>query len=137
MDEGFISLHRKLLKSPVFGDADCLKVWIWCLLRAGHKRTKILMNATVIELERGQFVTGRHSATKELKMSDSVFRRRIELLQNLGNIEVKTTNRFSVITVAKYEYYQDWRKKTTNRQPTDNQQKATNNNNNNNNNKGE
>lgn len=61
-------------------------------------------------------------------MGASKFRKRMDILGGLRQISVKTTNKYSIITVIKYSDYQDKDNKTTNRKPTESQQKATDNN---------
>jgi len=36
LNGGWIRLYRKTLESAVFQNETLLKIWIWCLLRAGH-----------------------------------------------------------------------------------------------------
>lgn len=134
---GFITLHRKLLQSSVFDDAELLKVWVWCLLRANHKDTEVVHSKQIIKLKRGQFITGRFKASEELRLSPMKFRQRLQLLGGLGQISIKSTNKYSIITVIKYGDYQDKGKKLTNKQPTNNQQTTTDNNVNNVNNIGD
>jgi hypothetical protein len=55
-------------------------------------------------------------------------------LQRFGKICVKSTNRFSQISVVNWDYYQHLFKNTTSRRPADDQQTTTNNNDNNDNN---
>lgn len=131
---GFITLHRKLLTSQVFGDSELLKVWIWCLLRANHQDVEAVHANQIIPIKRGQFITGRFTASEELSMSHAKYRKRMQILGGLGQIAIKSTNKYSVITVIKYSDYQDKEKKTTNKKPTKSQQKATDNNVNNENN---
>ena len=134
-DSTFITLHRKIINSACFDDAELLKVWIWCLVRANHKDREIVHAGQVIKLKRGDFITGRFEATKELKITTMKFRGRIALLEQLGQITRKVTNKYTIISVVNYDYYQGKDKKVTNKQPTNNQQTTTDNNVNNVNNK--
>lgn len=128
MDNTFITLHRKIIQSACFDDAELLKVWLWCLLRANYKDREVIHAGQVIQLHRGEFITGRFSATKELNMTAAKFRARIALLEKMGQISQKTTNKYSVIHVEKYNDYQTKEKEITNKKPTKNQQKTTDNN---------
>lgn len=133
-DSTFITLHRKIINSACFNDAELLKVWIWCLVRANHKDREIVHAGQVIKLKRGDFITGRFEAIKELKTTTMKFRGRIALLEQLGQITRKVTNKYTIISVVNYDYYQGKDKKVTNKQPTNNQQTTTDNNVNNENN---
>lgn len=131
---GFITLHRKLLTSSVFDDAELLKMWVWCLLRANHKDTEAVHANQIISLKRGQFVTGRFTASQELNITPQKLRSRLEILVRLRQIGIKSTNKYSIITVVNYDFYQTNEKDLTNKQPTNNQQITTDNNVNNENN---
>jgi hypothetical protein len=127
MDHTFITLHRKMLLSACFADAELLQLWIWCLLRANFKDREIVHDGRLVNLKRGEFITGRFTATKELNMSVKKFRNRIELLEKMGQISLKRANKYTIITVVKYDDYQTKEEKRANRRPTEGQQKATDN----------
>ena len=105
-----------------------MKVWVWCLLRANHQDVDVVHANQVIPIKRGQFITGRFTASEELNMSPDKYRKRIEILGGLKQIAIKTTNKYSVITVIKYSAYQDKENKTPNKTPTKPQQNPTDNN---------
>ncbi|HDI7707779.1 TPA: DnaD domain protein [Staphylococcus aureus] len=103
---GWIKLHRKLLDSPIFQNEKLFKVFAYCLMKASHKDHTQLVGRRVVELEKGQFVFGRKRASEELRLKESTVRDYIKLLENLGTIVVKSDNKFSVITVVNYDFYQ-------------------------------
>ena len=125
MENTFITLHRKILQSSCFQDAELLKLWLWCLMRANHKDREIIHGGQLVRLKRGQFITGRYVATKELNMTTMKYRGRIALLAKMLQISLKVTNKYTIITVVNYDLYQTKGKKITNKQPTDNQQVTT------------
>jgi hypothetical protein len=83
-----------------------LKIWIWCLLKATHIDRNQLVGQQIVELKKGQFVFGRKKASEELKMTESVIYKYIKLLEKLEMISMKSNNKFSVVTVKKWEDYQ-------------------------------
>ena len=103
---GWIKLHRKLKNSLVFDNPDLLKVWIWCLLKATHDDYIQMIGLQEVELEKGQFIFGRKVAANELKMSESKTYRLIKKLENMQNLNIKTNNKYSIITIANWELYQ-------------------------------
>lgn len=103
---GWIKLHRKLKNSLVFDNPDLLKVWIWCLLKATHDDYIQMIGLQEVELEKGQFIFGRKVAANELKMSESKTYRLIKKLENIQNLNIKTNNKFSVITIENWGLYQ-------------------------------
>lgn len=103
---GWIKLHRKLKNSLVFDNPDLLKVWIWCLLKATHDDYIQMIGLQEVELKKGQFIFGRKVAANELKMSESKTYRLIKKLENMQNLNIKTNNKFSVITIENWGLYQ-------------------------------
>lgn len=129
-NETWIKLYRKLLQSPIFENEKALKVWIWCLIKATHTEREQLVGQQIVHLEKGQFVTGRKVASEELKMKDRTVYDYFKLLEQLSMISIKSNNKFSVITVEKWEDYQGIETKkqqqSNNKSTTDQQQTNTN-----------
>ena len=119
----WIKLHRKILKSQVFANAQLLKVWVYCLARANWNEVwvpvKTGRGTTQVHLLSGQFLFGRKKAAKRLKMTEGGLRRRIAKLAGIGNIIVESTTHYSVVSVCNWPLYQ----KTENEksQPSTNQ----------------
>lgn len=104
--DGWIKLHRKSRESVVFQSANLWKVWCWCLIRATHKRRKILFAGKEIELKPGQFITGRFQGAEECNMKPGTFKDQIYKLEKLKNIDTKSDNRKTLITIVNWEEYQ-------------------------------
>lgn len=127
MDNTYLALFRKIEDSFVYQDSELLHLWIHCLIKASYTDRDIMFDGAEIELKKGQFITGRKSLAKTLKTTEQKIRSRLALLEKHNQIVVKSTNKYSIITIVKYSYYQTDPKKITNREPTDNQQITTNN----------
>lgn len=102
--KGWIKLHRKILDNGVFADAELLKVFVWCLLKANISENE--KNVYDAKLKQGQFITGRLSASEELYIKPSTVHDRLKRLQRMGYIKLKSTNKYTVITVLKFKQYQ-------------------------------
>lgn len=138
-NQGWISIHRKSLESSVWKNPVVWFVWCWCLLKANHNKNTFPFNGTDIEILPGQFITGIQKATLELPgVTSQMYRTAIKYLENTQRLTTKSTNKFTLITVNKWEEYQDLNKQTnkplTNQQQTTNKRLTTNNNVNNDNN---
>lgn len=72
-----------------------------------------------IALQPGQFIFGRKKASKETRLSERSIRTCVYNLCTLGNLTIKTTNRFSLITIVNWELYQDKGIKTTSKTTND------------------
>jgi len=135
---GWIKLHRKLLDSSITSNPNTLSVWIHFLLKASHKEHEQIVGNQNILLLPGQFVFGRKKFSKETGISENIIRSSLLVLQQCRNITIKTTNKFSVVTLTNWGLYQNGdnnspadspanHQQTTSKPPADNQQTTTNN----------
>ena len=104
--KNWLKLNRSILSSDVFSNASILKVWIWCLCKASHKKHKTLVGLQEVELLPGQFIFGRHAASKELDIPESSVNRYMKKLEKWGNLNIKANNKFSLITIENWGKYQ-------------------------------
>jgi len=131
--QGFIYLHRKILKWEWYDDANTMRVFLHLLLTANH----IKKRWRGIDIKRGQVVIGRKKLASTLKLTEREIRTSLKRLKSTNELTIKTTNKFSVVSIAEYESYQVYEKKTTSKTtsqvPTNDQQTTTTNNDNNDN----
>jgi hypothetical protein len=103
---GYVKLWRKMLKHGMMQNPELLRFWIWCLLKASHQDHETLVGYKGVKLGPGQFIYGRNAAAKELRSTPRKMRTCVDALQTLGNLTIKTTNKFSTITITNWERYQ-------------------------------
>lgn len=123
---GWIKLHRQLVNSSKFADPDILRLWILCLTKATHKDTVVVIDRQEIPLSPGQFITGRYSLDQDYnailaprkKIKDTTLWSWLQRLEKWGDLDIKSTNKYSVVTVLKWSDYQETL--TTEPQQTDN-----------------
>jgi hypothetical protein len=106
MNRGYVKLWRKSLEGGWLQNPELWTFWTWCLLKASHKVIVVRVGFQEITLEPGQFIFGRLRASKELKMSERKIRSCIDLLRKADNLTIKTTNKFSIITIVNWPTYQ-------------------------------
>lgn len=106
MNRGYVKLWRKSLEGGWLQNPELWTFWTWCLLKASHKVIVVRVGFQEITLEPGQFVFGRLKASKELKMSERKIRSCIDFLRKAENLTIKTTNKFSIITIVNWTIYQ-------------------------------
>ncbi len=124
--DGWIKLHRKIVDSQIFSDPDILRLWIYCLAKASYEERTVLFDKQEVHLLPGQFITGRFSLHAEYnagvaprkKIKDTTLWSWLKKLESYGNIDIKTTNKYSVVSIVKWSEYQDTL--TTERQQIDN-----------------
>lgn len=109
------------------------------LFREANHEPKIWQGIT---LERGQLVVGRKQLSLETGISEQSLRTCIARLKSTNEIAVKSTNKYSIITICNYASYQDkdiainqqinqpFNQQSTSNQPTTNHKQQLNNDNN-------
>ena len=135
---GFITLDRKILNWEWYDDANTMRVFLHLLLTANHEDKKW----HGIDVKRGQRVTSLAHLAEETGLTVQQIRTAISHLKSTGEITTKSTRHYTVVTIAKYDFYQskDSRatrkatRKPTSKQQATNKQPTTNNNDNNENN---
>lgn len=129
-NQGWIKLHRSLLYDNIFQNDKLLKIFIWCILKASHTGHEQIVGRKKIKLLPGQFVFGRSKASIELGYSKSTVWDYMKLLETKNTINIKSNNKFSVITIENWGFYQSEHdisdNKTNNKETTKRQQKDTN-----------
>ena len=102
MCNGWIKLHRKILDWEWFTSPSTLQLFIYLLLRANKEDKKW----RGILIKRGQLVTSVATISEETKLSTQQVRTSLNRLKSTNEITSKTTNKFTLVTVCKYESYQ-------------------------------
>lgn len=106
MDRGYIKFWRKSLDSGMIRNHKLWCLWTWCLLKATHETHVQRVGFQEITIEAGQFVFGRKAAAIELGMSEQNIRTGLDHLVRSKNLTIKSTNKFSIITVVNWPTYQ-------------------------------
>ena len=102
MLQGFINIHRSVIDWKWYKNTTVKSVFIHLLLKANYTK-KEWEN---IIIERGELVTGIKKLSFELDITPQKIRLALKKLENTNEISVKTTNKFSVITICNYDHYQ-------------------------------
>ena len=134
MCNGWIKLHRKIVDWEWFTSPSTLQLFIYLLLRANKEDKKW----RGILIKRGQLVTSVATISEETKLSTQQVRTSLNRLKSTNEITSKTTNKFTLVTVCKYESYQLYEEveqqtkqqalqQTNNKQITNKQQQLKNN----------
>jgi hypothetical protein len=141
--QGWIKLHRKIRSNEIFNDMNLFRLWVICLTEASHKEHKQLVGKQMVDIQAGQFVTGRFHiselynkglSTNEKKNPLTVWRW-MDKLQKFGFLNINSNNKFSIATVVNWCYYQvdeqQIEHQMNNKSTSDEQQMFTNKNGNN------
>lgn len=122
MNEGYVKLPRSITSWQWYTDANVLKVYLHLLIKANFKEHRWQKEI----IKKGQLVTGRKKLSEELFMNESMVRRILKKLEDTGDISVKTTNKYSVITLLKWDKMGKTINFFTSSRPTTDQQSTNN-----------
>jgi DNA-binding transcriptional MerR regulator len=114
---GWIKLHRKFLDWEWFNKSEAVHLFLYMLIKANHKDAKWQGN----DVKRGQFISSLGNISNATGISIQQIRTILKKLEKTNEIEVKSTSQFTIVTICKYECYQD-ENDTTNKPLTNNQQ---------------
>ena len=103
LENGFIKLHRSLLKWEWYDDQNTFKVFIHLLLTVNIEENKWHGE----NVPRGARVTSYKKLYSELKLSEKSVRTALKHLERTGEVAVKKTNKYSIITVINYNKFQE------------------------------
>ena len=103
-------------------------------MKASHKEYDVHIGYQTVRLMPGEFVFGRKAAAEELGMTERTVRTSLDSLSRQRNIAIKTTNKYSVITIINWQAYQSEEttsdqqndQQLTNKRPATDQQLTTN-----------
>jgi hypothetical protein len=124
-EHGFIKLFRSIRQWEWYKEPNTSHLFIHIILSANH----VKKNWKGRTINRGQFITSGESLIKETGLSMQKVRTSLKRLKKTGEILTESTNENTLITVVKYEVYQqndkEPNKQTTNKQQSNNKRVTT------------
>lgn len=122
---GWIKLHRQFKDWEWYNKSEMVHLFIHCLVKANFKDGSF----QGIECKKGSFITSLKHLSDETNISIQTIRTCLKKLEKTKEIEIKSTNKLTKITICKYESYQfeenETNKQLTNKQQTTNKQLTT------------
>lgn len=91
------------------------KLWSYCLMKASHAHYDQMVGNQIVKLNPGEFVTGRNSLAEDLnrgmkpkdKQSELTWWRHLKTLEKLEMLNIKSTTKYSIISILKWSEYQN------------------------------
>lgn len=120
--DGFLKISRKILDWRWYTNSNTMRLFLHLMLRANYTDAEFENH----KIKRGQYVTSRKALAYELKMSEQAIRTALKHLKSTHDIAIKTTSKYSIITMLNYEQYQTPTNTLTNEQQTKNKQLTSN-----------
>lgn len=123
---GWIKIYRSLLYWEWADVPEMVALWVRLIIRATHEDTQW----HGVTISRGQLVTTVAKLAAESGLSPQQVRTCLDRLKASNQINTQTTNKYTIITICKYEAYQETEtteqqtngKQTTRKQQTNNTQ---------------
>ena len=129
-NDGWVKSYRKFTEWEWYIIPHMFHLFHHILYKANHKEQKW----QGIDIKRGQLVTGRKTLSIETGISEQSVRTCLLRLEKTGELTIKSTNKYSIITIINYNSYQlnddsinqVSNQQSTSNQPATNQQLTTN-----------
>jgi hypothetical protein len=102
MEESYIKLLRKLENWEWYKNSKVLHVFIHLLISANFKDGRF----QGVDVKRGQLITGRKSIAESTGISTGSVKSILNKLKTTNEITIKPTNKYSLVTIVKYNDYQ-------------------------------
>lgn len=125
LNSGYIKIHRSIWEWEWHDDPLTMSLWLFLLSNANYEDVRW----HGIEVLRGQLVTSVASIVAYTGLTTQQVKVRLNRLEKSEQIVVKTTNKYSIITICNYESYQCLvgdEQQTNNNQATNKQQSNNN-----------
>ena len=106
MNRGYVRVWRKSLDAGWLRNHKLWVFWSYCILKASYKEYDAIVGLQIVHLMPGQFIFGREKASGETGLTVQEIRTILDFLKNAGKVTIKTTNKFSVITIVNWHTYQ-------------------------------
>lgn len=110
---GWIKIHRSLLDWEWYNDLPVRVTFMHLLLKANWENKEWKNHV----IKRGQLVIGSIKTAEEIGITRQQFRTAIKKLENSHQINTKSTNKNTIVTIVKYEDYQERKNESTSNQP--------------------
>ncbi len=106
---GTVNVSRDLWDDPTFKDSEMSQreAWIWMIAEASWKARVKRAVSIELELQRGQLVASTRFMAKAWMWSEPRVRRYLDMLENRRMIRRETDAGITVITICKYDEYQN------------------------------
>ena len=101
-DNSWIKIYRKIVDWEWYTDSHMVHLYIHLIMKANTKDRRW----RGIEVRRGQLITSLESIKSETGISIRSLRTCLGRLQKTGEILQEATNKYRIITICKYESYQ-------------------------------
>lgn len=100
--EGYIREYRKIMQWRWYHDIAVAHLFRHLILSANYTTA----DWQDITISRGQLVTSRQKLAYETGLTEKMVRRCLKALEKTGEIQLQSSNKYTLITICKYSEYQ-------------------------------
>lgn len=106
-DGGFVRAHRKVFTNPVFRNHAEAMAFIYLIMRAAWKPTRVRYKDRLIVLERGQVAVSVRDLARHMDRSKDWAQRFLQRLADRDMIATATATGVNVLSICNYNEYQE------------------------------
>jgi hypothetical protein len=91
---------------------------MYCLLKASHSNNDQLVGDAIVHVKKGELVSGRKAISRDTNLTEMNVRTALEKLKKLKILTIKSTNKYSIISIVNWSFYQKNQQVTKNNNVT-------------------
>lgn len=107
------------MQTSVWTNEKLFRLYSWVLLRASWKGKEVFPTKNKVQIHPGQFIISYRHAAEELEVSVGTLKDYLDILISERIIERTATNKYTILTVLKWNWLQDTERKSERRLNTD------------------
>lgn len=110
-NEGWVSIHRKIRKHPLWmHDRFSMgQAWVDLILRANYSEKEMVYNSEIITVKAGHFLTSKLKLAEEWRWDRKTVTRFLKMLEKNDMIHITSCNNGTWIYIVNYKRYQGLR----------------------------
>ncbi len=107
--QGLVFLHRKIRELPFYRtDSEAVHLWVHLIMGVNHEAANVTTEFGEYPVDRGQTITGRNTLARETGIEPDRIKYLLNKFEKMGMITTLANRKFTVLTVTKYDDYQQF-----------------------------
>ncbi|HHM1061657.1 TPA: DNA replication protein, partial [Klebsiella pneumoniae] len=107
--QGLVFLHRKVRELPFYKtDSEAVHLWIHLIMEVNSADGMVTTELGEYPVSRGQVITGRHTLSKDTGIAPDRVKYLLNKFAKMGMITTLANKKFTLLTVTKYDDYQQF-----------------------------
>jgi len=107
MNDTWIKLSRNIVNHWLWGDSRYIQLWVYLLVRASIKPSKVVVKGRLIDVKRGDVLTSLATISKACNVPIQVVRTFLKHAEKDKMIQHDINTKVTHLTICNYERYQD------------------------------